>query len=76
MWDLGAVAFASPWVLAAAATLPLIWFLLRITPPAMRRVAFPAVILMFGLKPTQPWKGRKFGSPLAASRDSKKPSIV
>jgi hypothetical protein len=53
MLELGAVAFASPWVLAAAAVLPLVWLLLRITPPALTRLAFPPVALMFDLKPTE-----------------------
>ena len=53
MLELGPISFAAPWVLAAAATLPLIWLLLRITPPALTRLTFPAVTLMFGLKPTE-----------------------
>ncbi|MBM3513296.1 MAG: DUF4159 domain-containing protein [Alphaproteobacteria bacterium] len=53
MLELGPIAFASPWMLAAAAVLPLVWLLLRIMPPSLTRIAFPAVVLMFGLKPTE-----------------------
>ena len=52
MIDLGFMSFASPWVLSAVIALPAIWLLLRMTPPAITRVVFPAVFLMFGLKPT------------------------
>jgi hypothetical protein len=53
MIDLGFISFASPWALSAAIALPAIWLLLRMTPPAVTRVVFPAVLLMFGLKPTE-----------------------
>jgi len=53
MWNLGFISFATPWVLAAAAALPIVWLLLRLTPPAVRQVNFPAVRLLFGLNPTQ-----------------------
>jgi hypothetical protein len=53
MLNLGSVAFAAPWLLLALAALPVIWWLLRVTPPAPRRVAFPAVRLLLGLKPTE-----------------------
>ncbi|MBL8631263.1 MAG: DUF4159 domain-containing protein [Rhodospirillaceae bacterium] len=53
MMGLGAISFASPWILLAGLTLPAIWLLLRITPPAVTRVVFPAVRLMFGLNPTE-----------------------
>src|SRR5947207_205678 len=49
MFALGSLAFASPWLLAALAALPVIWWLLRVTPPAPRRIAFPAIRLLFGL---------------------------
>ncbi len=41
--------FASPWVLLALASLPLLWWLLRITPPSPRTESFPAIRLLFGL---------------------------
>lgn len=53
MIDFGLISFASPWILSAAIALPAIWLMLRITPPAITRVVFPAVVLMFGLKPTE-----------------------
>jgi uncharacterized protein DUF4159/aerotolerance regulator-like protein len=53
MLALGSLAFASPWVLAALAALPVIWWLLRVTPPAPHRLPFPAIRLLFGLKPRE-----------------------
>jgi hypothetical protein len=50
MLSLGLVAFTLPWVLAALAALPIIWWLLRVTPPAPRLVRFPAIRLLFRLK--------------------------
>lgn len=41
--------FAAPWVLLALAALPLLWWLLRITPPMPRTEVFPAVRLLLGL---------------------------
>ncbi len=41
--------FASPWVLLALAALPLLWWLLRITPPSPHTESFPAIRLLFGL---------------------------
>jgi len=38
---LGPITFAMPWALAALASLPALWWLLRMTPPAPRRVRFP-----------------------------------
>ena len=45
-------AFAAPWVLLALAALPLLWWLLHVTPPAPRRETFPAVRLLMGLTAT------------------------
>jgi hypothetical protein len=53
MLALGSLAFASPWVLAALAALPIIWWLLRVTPPAPRRIPFPAIRLLLGLVPRE-----------------------
>lgn len=50
MLELGTLAFASPWILAALALLPLLWWLLRVTPPAPRHIRFPAIRLLFGLE--------------------------
>src|SRR5271166_85934 len=53
MLALGSLAFASPWLLVALAALPIIWWLLRVTPPAPRRIAFPAIRLLLGLAPRE-----------------------
>jgi hypothetical protein len=41
--------FAAPWVLLALPALPLLWWLLRVTPPAPRSENFPAIRLLMGL---------------------------
>src|SRR3979411_3450474 len=53
MLALGSLAFASPWLRAARAALPVIWWLLRVTPPAPRRIVFPAIRLLLGLTPRE-----------------------
>ncbi len=62
MLSLGGLTFAVPWALAALGSLPVIWWLLRIAPPAPRRIGFPAVRLLLGLRQveetpahTPPW---------------------
>jgi len=45
--------FVYPWVLLALAALPLLWWLLRVTPPAPRSEIFPAIRLLLGLKATE-----------------------
>lgn len=40
------IAFATPWVLAALLVLPVVWWLLRVTPPAPRIIRFPAIRLL------------------------------
>jgi Domain of unknown function (DUF4159)/Aerotolerance regulator N-terminal len=50
MLELGPLAFASPWILSALILLPLLWWLLRVTPPAPRNIRFPAIRLLFGLE--------------------------
>lgn len=49
MLNLGLLGFTQPWLLAALLCLPAIWLLLRVTPPAPRRVAFPPLLLLKGL---------------------------
>ncbi len=49
MRGVAAFGFASPWLLLALAGLPLLWWLLRVTPPAPRRQNFPAIRLLLGL---------------------------
>lgn len=51
MIDLPTLAFTTPWTLIALPVLPLLWWLLRITPPAPRQIAFPAIRLLHGLVP-------------------------
>ena len=53
MLALGSLAFVSPWLLVALAGLPIIWWLLRVTPPAPRRIPFPAIRLLLGLVPRE-----------------------
>ena len=47
---LGALSFATPLALAALLLLPVIWWLLRFTPPRPETVRFPAIRLLLGLK--------------------------
>lgn len=49
MLVLGPLGFAAPWVLTALIALPVLWLILRATPPSPRRVAFPGVALLQGL---------------------------
>ena len=53
MLDLGLIGFAQPWLLLALMSLPVIWLLLRVTPPSPRRLTFPAIRLLFGLIPKE-----------------------
>lgn len=42
--------FAAPWLLLALPALPLLWWLLRVTPPAPQTQSFPAIRLLAGLR--------------------------
>jgi len=53
MAGLGSFAFLNPWLLLALLGLPALWLLLRVTPPAARRVRFPAIRLLTGLAPPE-----------------------
>jgi len=44
------LSFGAPWILLALVVLPAIWLLLRVTPPLPRRVVFPPLRLLFGLR--------------------------
>ncbi len=46
----GALAFLNPWLLAALATLPVIYWLLRTVPPRPRQVTFPPTRILMGLE--------------------------
>src|SRR5207245_1880810 len=64
MLALGSFAFASPWLLAALIALPVIWWLLRVTPPAPRHIDFPAIRLLLGLVPLEAPPAPTPGRPL------------
>lgn len=49
MWSIGALSFAAPWVLGALALLPVLWWLLKLTPPLPKRIPFPPIRLLFKL---------------------------
>jgi hypothetical protein len=49
MSALAGLSFGVPWLLAALIVLPAIWWLLRVTPPAPKRVVFPPFRLLLGL---------------------------
>src|SRR5690349_11192089 len=53
MLALGSLAFVTPWLLAALAALPVTTWLLRVTPPAPRRIPFPAIRRLRGLAPRE-----------------------
>src|SRR6185369_7160509 len=44
------LSFGAPWVLAGLVGLPILWWLLKVTPPQPRRIAFPPLRLLLGLK--------------------------
>lgn len=49
--DMSGLQFLAPLALWAFLALPLLWWLLRLTPPAPKRLVFPALILMRDLPP-------------------------
>src|SRR5579863_61956 len=51
--SLGLLSFVSPWLLLGLAALPALWWLLRLTPPPPRRQRFPAISLLFELRPRE-----------------------
>ena len=53
MIQLGPLGFASPFLLLALIALPLLWWLLRATPPAPIRERFPGVVVLLGLDPPE-----------------------
>ncbi|WP_299839618.1 DUF4159 domain-containing protein [uncultured Paracoccus sp.] len=54
MLILGPLGFATPWILAALAVLPVLWIILRAMPPAPRLQDFPGVDLLLGLRDPVP----------------------
>lgn len=55
---LGPIFFAAPWALAALIALPLLFLILRATPPAPARAFFPPLRLLFGLTTEEETKKR------------------
>jgi hypothetical protein len=53
MWTLGPLSFAAPLALSGFVALGVIWWLLRLKPPAPERVEFPAVRILAGLQQDQ-----------------------
>ncbi|MBV9331150.1 MAG: BatA domain-containing protein, partial [Alphaproteobacteria bacterium] len=47
------LSFGSPYILVALVLLPGIWWLLRVTPPMARRVVFPPLRLLLGLRDSE-----------------------
>ncbi len=50
--------FTAPLLLLALAALPVLWWLLRVTPPAPKTQSFPAIGLLLGLRTDQPTASR------------------
>ena len=53
MLELGSLAFTQPWSLAALVGLPVLYWLLRVTPPSPKRQRFPPIGLLLGLRPPE-----------------------
>ena len=53
MLELGWFGLTNPWLLAALISLPALWWLLRITPPAPKHIWFPAIRFLLGLEPEE-----------------------
>ncbi|MGQ3072119.1 MAG: DUF4159 domain-containing protein [Ferrovibrionaceae bacterium] len=53
MLGLGALGFAAPWALLALGALPVLWWLLRVTPPAPKRSTFPPLRILRELVPRE-----------------------
>ncbi|HWT29414.1 MAG TPA: BatA domain-containing protein, partial [Propylenella sp.] len=47
---IGSFGFLAPWMLVALAALPIIWLILRLTPPRPRLVEFPPTRILLGLE--------------------------
>ncbi len=50
MLTFGALSFSAPWLLAGLLALPVLWWLLKVSPPLPRRLRFPALRLLLGLR--------------------------
>lgn len=49
IWQIGSLAFLNPWALAALVALPILWFLLRFTPPKPELITFPPIRFLLEL---------------------------
>ena len=49
MMILGPIGFGVPWLLAALAAVPVLWWLMRALPPRPRVISFPGTVLLTGL---------------------------
>ena len=58
MLNLGLFGLANPWLLLALASLPALWWLLRVIPPAPRRLRFPTIRFLLGLQPEEETSAR------------------
>ncbi len=50
MFSLGGITFLTPWILAAVAGVPVLWWILRVMPPRPRSIKFPALFLLKDLQ--------------------------
>lgn len=50
---LASMTFINPWILAGLIFLPALWFLLRVIPPAPKRIKFPAARFLAELQPDE-----------------------
>jgi hypothetical protein len=53
MLDIGPLVFTAPWLLTALAVLPILWWLLRVTPPSPLIRAFPPLSFLLALRPQE-----------------------
>ena len=53
MTALGPFLFGAPWALAALIALPVIWWILRATPPAPKDVELPSMRILEGMEPKE-----------------------
>jgi hypothetical protein len=49
VWQIGNLTFLNPWALAALIALPILWFLLRFTPPKPELITFPPIRFLLEL---------------------------
>ena len=47
------LSFAEPFLLLGLSSLPVLWWLLRVTPPRPRRIEFPPTRLLFDIAPKE-----------------------